>query len=81
LAAAEAQVPVIPVTIRGTRSILRGEQWFPRRGTIHVHIGLPLLPDGGDFEAALRLRNAARAAILTRCGEPDLVREQLRPPS
>jgi 1-acyl-sn-glycerol-3-phosphate acyltransferase len=81
LAAAEAQVPVIPVTIRGTRSILRGEQWFPRRGAIHVHIGRPLLPDGGDFDAALRLRNAARAAILARCGEPDLVREQVRPTS
>lgn len=46
LAAAEAQVPVIPVTIRGTRSILRGEQWFARRGTIHVHIGLPCYPTG-----------------------------------
>jgi len=30
--AAEAGVPVIPVAIRGTRSILRPESWFPRRG-------------------------------------------------
>jgi 1-acyl-sn-glycerol-3-phosphate acyltransferase len=79
VAAAEAQVPVVPIVISGTRSILRGGQWFPRQGTIHVHIGPPLKPDGADFNAAARLRYAARAVILERCGEPDLVREQIRP--
>ena len=29
--AAEAGVPVIPVAIRGTRSILRADNWLPRR--------------------------------------------------
>jgi 1-acyl-sn-glycerol-3-phosphate acyltransferase len=77
LAAVQARAPVVPVAIRGTRSVLRGGQWFPRRGAIHVHIGRPLFPDGEDFDAALRLRNAARAAILGQCGEPDLAREQV----
>jgi 1-acyl-sn-glycerol-3-phosphate acyltransferase len=77
LAAVQARAPVVPVAIRGTRSVLRGGQWFPRRGAIHVHIGRPLSPDGEDFEAALRLRNGARAAILAQCGEPDLAREQV----
>jgi 1-acyl-sn-glycerol-3-phosphate acyltransferase len=73
--AATAGIPVIPVTITGTRSVLRGEQWFPRLGRVSVHIGAPIVPEGTGFEAAVRLRDAARAAILARCGEPDLARE------
>ena len=78
LVAAETGVQVVPVTIRGTRSVLRGGQWFPRRGTIHVHIGKPLFADGGDFEAAVRLRDATRAVILEQCEEPDLAHEKVR---
>jgi 1-acyl-sn-glycerol-3-phosphate acyltransferase len=80
LIAAQAGIPVIPVTLRGTRSILRGEQWLPRPGAVHVHISQALVPDGNDFAAAVRLRDAARAAILKQCGEPDLAREQVRLP-
>nr|WP_264185654.1 1-acyl-sn-glycerol-3-phosphate acyltransferase [Roseicella aerolata] len=82
--AAEAGLPVVPVTIRGTRAALRGGQWFPRRATIAVHIGRPILPEGQDFAAALRLRDRVRAAILARSGEPDLSHEHavptVRPP-
>ena len=70
--AAEAGAPVVPVTIRGTRSILRADHWFPRRGAIAVTIGAPILPDGKDWRAAIRLRNTTRAEILRLCGEPDL---------
>ena len=70
--AVAADLPVVPVTLRGTRSILRGDQWFPRRGAISLHVGRPIPPDGEDFAAVLRLRDGARAAILARCGEPDL---------
>jgi 1-acyl-sn-glycerol-3-phosphate acyltransferase len=77
LVAAEAGVPVTPITIRGTRSILRGGQWFPRRGRIHVHIGQALAPDGADFDAAVRLRDTARAQMLQHCGEPDLAYEKV----
>jgi 1-acyl-sn-glycerol-3-phosphate acyltransferase len=75
LVAAEAGLPVVPVTIRGTRSALRGGQWFPHRVAISVHLGTPIMPDGQDFAAALRLRDRIRAAILARCGEPDLSHE------
>jgi 1-acyl-sn-glycerol-3-phosphate acyltransferase len=77
LVAAEAHVPVVPISIRGTRSILRGGQWFPRRGKIHVHIGQALSADGTDFDAAVRLRDKARAQMLKRCGEPDLAHEKV----
>ncbi|CAJ96882.1 O-succinylbenzoic acid-CoA ligase MenE or related acyl-CoA synthetase (AMP-forming) [Cupriavidus necator] len=71
LAAARAGAPVVPVAIRGTRSVLRDGQWLPRRGPIGVVIGSPLWPDGADWPAAMRLRNTARAEILHYCGEPD----------
>jgi 1-acyl-sn-glycerol-3-phosphate acyltransferase len=77
LAAAQAGVPVVPVSIRGTRSILRGGQWRPRRGEISVDIGAPIKPDGGDFAAAVRLRDTARAFVLAHCREPDLADEQV----
>ncbi|MFO1420408.1 MAG: lysophospholipid acyltransferase family protein [Candidatus Competibacteraceae bacterium] len=34
VAAAQAGAPVLPVTIRGTRSMLRAGSWFPRRGRL-----------------------------------------------
>ena len=75
--ACQAGVPIVPVVIRGTRSILRAGQWLPRRGAVSVHVGEPLAPTGRDFAAAIRLRDAARAQILARLGEPDLVRERI----
>jgi 1-acyl-sn-glycerol-3-phosphate acyltransferase len=76
--AAEAGVPIVPVTIRGTRSILRAGHWFPRRGVITITISKSLVPDGKDWAAAIRLRDSARAEILRLCGEPDLVLEELK---
>ena len=70
-AAAQAGVPVVPVTIRGTRSVLRAGQWFPRRVPISVLVSAPIQPDGDDWSASIRLRDAARAEILKRCAEPD----------
>jgi 1-acyl-sn-glycerol-3-phosphate acyltransferase len=70
--AAENDLPVIPVTLRGTRSILRSDDWFPRRGTVAVVIGQPIEPRGRDWDAALDLRNRARRQILRHAGEPDL---------
>lgn len=75
--ATEAQVPVFPVTICGTRSALRGGQWWPRRVALRVHIGKPLVASGAGIESAARLRDAARAAILAKCGEPDLAKEHV----
>ena len=67
--AVAASVPVVPAAIRGTRSILRGDQWFARRGDIELRIGAPLLPKGADWESTLDLRSRAYAWILARCGE------------
>jgi 1-acyl-sn-glycerol-3-phosphate acyltransferase len=72
LTAAQGGVPVVPLTIRGTRSKLRSGSWFPRRGPVSVVIGRPLFPEGNDWAAAIRLREEARREILRHLGEPDL---------
>ncbi len=76
LVAARAGVPVVPVGIRGTRSVLRSDQWFPRRGALRVLIGEPIVPSGNDLAAAAALRAAARQQVLSLCGEPELVAGQ-----
>ena len=78
-AAAEAGMPVVPVVIRGTRSILRDKSWFPRRGSIRIQVCEPIEPSGtgeSTWQVAVKLRDAARAQILQRCGEPDLADHQ-----
>jgi 1-acyl-sn-glycerol-3-phosphate acyltransferase len=71
--ASRAGVPLLPVAIRGARSIVRGSDWFPHRGTIDVTICPPIQPEGEGWQVALNLRDAARAEIVRHCGEPDLV--------
>ena len=73
--AARARVPVVPVAIRGARGIVRGDDWFPRRGRIEVTICAPIQPAGVGWQVALDLRDAARHAIAKHTGEPDLVGE------
>jgi len=75
VAAAEAGVPLVPVTIRGTRSLLRAGSWFPRRGAVRISVAAPIVPEGSDWAAAVKLRAAARAALLAHLGEPDLAQE------
>ena len=70
--AAEADLPVVPGALRGVRTLLRGDQWFPRRTPVSVVIEEPIQPAGTDFTAMLSVRDAARAAMLKNCGEPDL---------
>jgi 1-acyl-sn-glycerol-3-phosphate acyltransferase len=71
VAAAQSGRPLVPVALRGTRSVLRDGAWLPRRAPVQVHIGAPLAPRGADWSDALALRDAARQAILAHCGEPE----------
>jgi 1-acyl-sn-glycerol-3-phosphate acyltransferase len=75
-AAAQAGLPVLPVALRGVRSLLRDGTWVLRRSAVSVHVGEPIRPEGTDWAAAIRLRDAVRADILRHCGEPDL---EIRP--
>jgi len=81
--AAETKLRVVPIALRGTRSVLRSGSWFPRPGRVTVSVGPPVdVPanDAGgaadDWSAAIAMRNRARDFILRHCGEPDLAPEQ-----
>jgi 1-acyl-sn-glycerol-3-phosphate acyltransferase len=70
--AAEHGLPVLPITIRGSRSVLRADGWFPRRGSLSVIVGDPIPPEGNDWQSALGMRDEARRQIMKHLGEPDL---------
>ncbi len=70
--AAQTGAPVVPVALRGTRSILRGDQWLPRPQPVRVTALPPLHPKGKEWLDRLSLRDAVRTAILQHCGEPAL---------
>jgi len=69
--AAQAGIPVVPVALRGVRSVLRDGTWYARRHPIAVTFSAPIVPEGGDWNAAVRLRDRVRAEVLKHCGEPD----------
>lgn len=68
--AARAQVPVVPIGIRGTRRLYGGDRRLPRWSRIEIDV-LPALAVSDD---AQRLREAARAAVLRACGEGEAPR-------
>lgn len=75
--------PVLPITIRGTRSILRAQTWLPRKGAVTITIGEIIEPDPCEIDAdhneiwnaALKLQDVTREQILRHNGEPDLADE------
>jgi len=73
--ASRAKVPIVPVAISGARNIIRGDNWFPRRGRIEVTVCKPVTHSGEGWQVALDLRDAARREIAEYCDEPDLVEE------
>lgn len=70
-------IPVVPITLQGTREIMRPDSWLPRRGAVQVVIGDPIPPQGDDWQAAVRLRNQTRQAILAASGEPDRMQQRV----
>ena len=69
--AARSGVPVLPVTLKGTRTLLRGESWRPHYSALEVNIDAPKSAAGDPWQAALQLRDLARRHILAQLGEPD----------
>jgi len=68
--AARTGAPVVPGGIRGTRTVLRADQAFPRRAPIEVTVTAPVAADGDGWEAGVRLRDRVRARIAEASGEP-----------
>ena len=70
--AAEVQVPICPVSLHGTRQILRDEERLMKPGTVTVTISDLIYPSGTEWQDVTRLRLAVRGEIAKHCGEPSL---------
>lgn len=72
--AVRAELPIVPIAIRGTRRILPSGRFLPRPGRIHIQV-LPALGPLTGLEptaAIAQTRDQSRARILTALDEPDL---------
>jgi 1-acyl-sn-glycerol-3-phosphate acyltransferase len=81
--AIRAGCPIVPATVRGTRLALPPTGGLPRPGPIEVRILPPITLEATKVDdAAIELRDRARAAILSELGEPDLTcsGDTARPP-
>jgi len=67
---AQSGLPLLPVSLRGTRSVLRDGSWWPRRHPVRIRIHAPSSSQGKDWHSAIRLRDDARRRIAPACGEP-----------
>ena len=63
---------MVPLVIGGSRRLLRDQQWMFRRSAITVRALPAITSDAQGFSAAVRLRDAVRAAMLEETTEPDL---------
>jgi 1-acyl-sn-glycerol-3-phosphate acyltransferase len=63
VAAVRGDVPIVPVTLCGTRTILPSNSKWPRHGAIEVTIEYPLKPEGNDWASAVHLQTEAQALI------------------
>lgn len=80
--AAEANVPICPIAIKGARTILRDESILMRPGQIEVTVCSPVQSAGSEWQDITQLRAVVRADIAKYCGEPslDLIAAQIVAP-
>jgi acyl carrier protein len=79
-AAVATGVPIIPVSLAGTRRFLRDGTYLPRPSSITITIHPPIYPqttgnasdhaESSGWHELIRLRDATRAAIARHAGEP-----------
>ncbi len=79
-AAVTTGMPIIPVSLAGTRRFLRDGTYLPRPTSVTITLSPPIYPvtaasssttaDSSGWHELIRLRDAARAAIVRHAGEP-----------
>jgi fatty-acyl-CoA synthase len=79
-AAVAAGVPIIPVSLAGTREFLRDGTYLPRPSKITITLSPPIYPHQGrppgpegeasDWHELIHLRDATRTAIARHIAEP-----------
>ena len=73
--AGREQLPIVPVVLKGTRNILRGGSWLPRRGGVQIVFAAPCSPKSEDWQGAIEIRERVRRVMLELLDEPDLAGE------
>ncbi|MFQ5543017.1 MAG: AMP-binding protein [Nitrospiria bacterium] len=71
-AAVETSTPICPVTLNGTRQLLRGKTWLPHWRRVTMTIGKPIMPKEDTWRDIVELRDTARKEIARHCGEGTL---------
>ena len=79
-AAVDAGVPVVPVSLAGTRRILRDGTYLPRLTSVTITVSPPIFPlvasetakaeEGSAWHELIRLRDTTRETIARHSGEP-----------
>ncbi len=79
-AAVAAGVPILPVSLAGSRQFLRDGTYLPRPTSVTITISAPIYPQPGNdvaqaeeksaWHELIRLRDTTREAIARYCGEP-----------
>lgn len=70
--AAETGFAVCPVAIKGTRSILRGNEKLMSPSRISITVCSPIKAAGSEWQHVTQLRDTVRAEIANYCGESSL---------
>lgn len=82
-AAVDANVPIVPVSLAGTRKVLRDETYLPRHANVTITVSAPIYPrtaggsdegatENGSWHELIRLRDETREVITRYSGEPML---------
>jgi acyl carrier protein len=78
-AAVATGAPILPISLAGTRKVLRDGSYLPRHSSVTITLHEPLFPKVpdragdntfSDWHELIRLRDATREAIARDCGEP-----------
>lgn len=76
-AAVDTGAPIIPVSLQGSRHVLRDTTYLPRLSHVRITLSPPIFPrvgsdDPNAWQEVIRLRDAAREQIARFSGEPML---------
>lgn len=79
-AAVDAGVPIVPVSLSGTRKFLRDGTYLPRPSSVTITVSPPIYPrdpreaakadESSSWHELIRLRDTARETIARHSGEP-----------
>jgi fatty-acyl-CoA synthase len=79
-AAVDAGMPIVPVSLAGTRKFLRDGTYLPRRTSVTITVSPPIYPrvvteaakaeEGSAWHELIRLRDTTRETIARHSGEP-----------